>query len=515
VRLCGILVGVLLLLPASAWARSDGSPRSGRLAVPAELRVVSYYPADAGWTKMWEPWRPERIAADLRRLRGLNANTVRVIVPARFFGYPEPEQRRLDQLRELVGLAEGAGLHVHFTLFDWWGEYGDVAGSKRWARAVLGPYVGDPRLAFVELRNELDVENAAALAWARALVPWLRGFLRGQTPVTLSVGGMRPAADLRALAAALPERSRPDFFDAHYFTGGGERAHRVFEELRDIAAPTPLWIGELGYPTSSTLSGYEGVPLTQSAQEAAQEHFLKLCFGALSQLGLPAPGLWILDDFTPDAIPGSDVSAKEPEYTFGLFRADGTPKPAAGVVRRLFAGVRDAGFNGGFETAAAAEDGTAVPAVWGSTGGLRLVLDQAAARSGRAAALVAGPGGASGVFGVSPVEGAVERGRAAEVTAWIRGRGSVRVGITWFDRQLRPVGETSTLGRGGRDWMLVRAVGLPPRGAEFARIVVRADDPRGPVWLDDVAFAWLPAGDDVAGTAGEQRVEHVGRVHAA
>jgi hypothetical protein len=447
-------------------------------------------------------------------MRWLNANTVRVVVPARFFGYPEPEQRRLDQLRELVALAEAAGLHVHFTLFDWWGEYRDVAGSKQWARAVLEPYVGDPRVAFVELRNELDVDNPAAVGWARELVPWLRGFLQGGTPVTLSVGGMRPVRDLRVLAAALPERARPDFFDAHYFTGGGERALSVFAELRDIAAPTPLWIGEVGYPSSTTLSGYEGVPLTPSAQEAAQEHFLKLSFGALAQLGLPAPGVWILDDFAPGAIPGGDVSANEPEYTFGLFRADASPKPAAGLVRRLFAGRSDADFNGGFEAEASAEDGTAVPAVWGSTGALRLVRDDAAARSGQASALVAGPAGGSGTFTVSPVEAAVEPGRAAEVTAWIRGRGTVRLGIAWYDRLLRPVGETSTAGRAGRDWSLVRAAGLPPRRAEFARITFRADGLRGPVWLDDVTFAWLAAGDDVGGATGKQRVEHVGRVDA-
>jgi hypothetical protein len=116
---------------------------------------------------------------------------------------------------------------------------------------------------------------------------------------------------------------------------------------------------------------------------------------------------------------------------------------------------------------------------------------------------------------VSPVEAAVEPGRPAEVTAWMRGRGAVVVGITWYDRLLRPVGETSTAGQAGRDWSLVRAVGLPPRQAAFARVTLRADSLRGPVWLDDVTFGWLAAGDDVGGATGEQRVEHVGRVDAA
>ena len=71
-----------------------------------------------------------------------------------------------------------------------------------------------------------------------------------------------------------------------------EQAQQVFSTLRDLAAPTPLWIGELGYPTSTTHSGYAGVPLTPSSEEAAQEHYFKLCFRALARLGLPAPGIW-------------------------------------------------------------------------------------------------------------------------------------------------------------------------------------------------------------------------------
>ena len=324
---------------------------------------------------MWEPWRPQRIAADLHRLRGLNANVVRVVLPANFIGYPEPEERYQERLREFVGIAARNGLHVQLTLFDWWGAYRDIEGSKQWARAVLEPYVGDPRIAFVELRNEIDTTDADALAWTRELVPWLRDLLRKQTPVTVSVAGMTPVRDLRALVAALPARARPDFFDAHHFTGGGELAEQVFSTLRDVAAPTPLWIGELGYPTSTTHSGFAGVPLTPSGQEAAQAHYFKLCFRALARLGLPAPGIWILDDFAPDAIPQSDLSGQEPEYHFGLFREDGSAKPAAAAVRRLFAGRLGTGFNGGFEAAASAEDGTSVPAVWGSTGELRLVRD--------------------------------------------------------------------------------------------------------------------------------------------
>jgi hypothetical protein len=306
----------------------------------------------------------------------------------------------------------------------------------------------------------------------------------------VSVAGMTPVRELRALVAALPPRARPDFFDAHHFTGGGELAEQIFSTLRDVAAPTPLWIGELGYPTSTTHSGFAGVPLTPSAQEAAQEHYFKLCFGALARLGLPAPGIWILDDFAPDAIPQSDLSGREPEYHFGLFHEDGSAKPAAAVVRRLFAGRIGTGFNGGFEAAASAEDGAPVPAVWGSTGELRLARDTTVARSGAASARIVGRPGGSGAFQITPVTAPVQSGRA-ELSAWVRGKkATVRAAIVWFDPAGRQVGQRWTSISARPRWHRAAVVAKPPRGAAFARIVMRAHEMNGSVWLDDVAFGW-------------------------
>lgn len=485
-----LLCTVCLVVPGAAQATVDAGSDLARLEVPRDLRVVSYYPSDAGWTRMWEPWRPQRLAADLRRLRSLNANAVRVVLPAHFFGYPEPEERYLDRLNELIGIAARNGLRVQLTLFDWWGDYRDVEGSKQWARAVLERYVGDARIAFVELRNEIDTADADAVTWTRELVPWLRDLLHEQTPVTVSVGGNAPAHDLQVLVAALPAHARPDFFDAHYFTGGGEQAQQVFATLRKLAAPTPLWIGELGYPTSTTHSGYPGVPLTPSAQEAAQAHYFKLCFRALARLGLPAPGVWILDDFAPGAIPQSDVDGQEEEYRFGLFRGDGSAKPAALTVSRLFGGKLETGFNGGFEAAAAAEDGASVPAVWGSTGELRLVRDITVARSGLASARIVGRAGGSGTFLVAPVTAPVQRGRV-KLSAWVRGsNAALRMAIVWFDRDASPVGQRWTSVRAGTRWRRAAVVARPLPGAAFARIVISAHELKGSVWLDDVSFGW-------------------------
>jgi hypothetical protein len=316
--------------------------------------------------------------------------------------------------------------------------------------------------------------------------------------VTLSVGWRNALGDLRTLQAGLPTAARPDFFTAHYFTGGGEAAGDVFRRLREAAAPAPLWIGELGYPTSRTVSGYPGIALTSSAQEAAQAHYFRLCFAAARRLDLPAPGVWILDDFVPGAIPESDVSPREPEYAFGLFRSDGSAKPAAATVRRLFGGAADAGFNGGFEQAVLADDGRSSPGGWSlEVDRLEVVRDAGVARAGAASTRISSRAGVAGsaLLTVAPIDGAPRRDGRAALAAWVRstdGTGRLRLAIAWFDGSNRRVGGSSSYlpMPVGRRWTRLAVSSRPPAGAAFARIAVEAWSFRGTAWVDDVEFAW-------------------------
>jgi hypothetical protein len=56
-------------------------------------------------------------------------------------------------------------------------------------------------------------------------------------------------------------------------------------------------------------------------------------------LGLATPAPWTLNDFSPEGIPPVSPAADEPaQYGYGLFRLNGTPKPAAAVVSKAFSG---------------------------------------------------------------------------------------------------------------------------------------------------------------------------------
>ena len=303
-----VLAAVCLVLPSPAGAEPDVGATVARLDVPGQLRAVSYYPADAGWTQMWEPWRPSRIAADLRRLRSLNANTVRVVVPAHFFGYPKPEQAKLRLLRELVGIAArrrpARAPHAVRLVGRVPGHRGVEAVGPRRAHAVRRRPTDRVRRAEERARHD-GRERRSVDARARSLA--------AQPAPTPDAGDgvgrreRRRRAELRPLVAALPA-ARSARLLHRALLHRRRRSGRA--RLRDTARPGRADTAvdrRARLPDVDRPTGFRGVPLTPSGQEAAQEHYFKLCFGALARLGLPAPGLWILDDFAAGAIPASDV----------------------------------------------------------------------------------------------------------------------------------------------------------------------------------------------------------------
>jgi hypothetical protein len=468
-----------------------------RIRAPRELRVVSYYPADAAWTKMWTDWRPEVVAADLERVASLHANTVRAVVQPGLFGYPHPSPTYASRLREFVSLAADARLHVQLTLFDWWYDWSDLRGSRTWAQELLSPYRGDPRVAFVELRNEIVVKRQT-MSWARRMIPFVRALMRGRTPVTVSVTGTDPVRRLAALKRGL-RSVRPDFFDIHYFGGGGELAASVLSRAKKVASPTPLWVGETGYPSTTSLSGYGGVPRTPQAQEAAQAQFLASVGWAAHANALPAAGIWTLNDLLPSALPDGRVKIPDAELHYGLFRTDGSEKPAARVVRDTFCGRPSIEFNGGFEEMVAAEDGNLVPARWSMAGrDAAFAADATVARSGIASArLTATAAGATASLSITPPNGAARAGQHVSVHAWARSsdeQGKALVVIEWFDRHNHLIRRSSSrpLQPASTAWSRLELTARAPARAAYLRIDLVAHHLTAAVWFDDVSFQKTP-----------------------
>jgi endo-1,4-beta-mannosidase len=291
------------------------------------LREVNYDPSANSGGGLWYVWRPAMIDSDMARIASLGANTVRVFLQPDSFGYPNPQPRYLAELSQFIAIAASHGLRVHLTLFDLWSRYTDLAGSERWASAILGPFHADPRVAVVELQNEIDPTNSAAMAWARTMLPVIRQ--DAGVPVTVSVTGWNSTTALARLVAALGS-SQPDFYDQHFY-GNLSMAALVFSSAQRIAGTKPVFIGETGYSTNPLNTAAPDIALTVVAHEQAQASFFYWVELIAYNAGLPPVAPWTLYDFAPSKY----ISPIEQD--FGLFRTDGSAKPVVAQITAAFA----------------------------------------------------------------------------------------------------------------------------------------------------------------------------------
>jgi hypothetical protein len=457
------------------------------------LHLMNYFPSNAGWQYMWTRWEPGRINDDFAVMATMGANAVRVTVFPEVMGFPAPSPVMQSRLSQIVSMAGDHGLKVQLSLFDQFTDFADIADSLTWAHDLLEPLAGGSNLAFIDLRNELDapstIGNPQVYRWADALLPAVERDAGG-VPVTLSV---TTPAHITALRAAL--RVEPDFWDLHYYSSDG-LAYTTMAAAIAAAAPQPVFVGETGFATATAGDGSPpGLPAGEPSLEAYQAHFYQAIEQAARSLGLGAAAPWALYDFTQAAIP----SRQQPDqYAFGLLHTDGTPKPAADVIGRLFhTGNLSADFNSDFAQAVATPQGE-LPALWRlwEPDQAHFVLDPAVGHDTPGSARISDSSGSDAgmpAFYTVPVQPQIVPGRRYRVTAWVRGHGATGttvVNVSWFNsRGVYMSGSDSAgLSPGDTDWTELEATGTAPPGAAFAEIWLKSAHNSGTVWFDDVTW---------------------------
>ncbi|MFC7535023.1 cellulase family glycosylhydrolase [Actinoplanes sp. GCM10030250] len=490
---CSLLVGLTFpMSPARASASESSSADSlsavdlvtaaptlaGRMAAVRVAKTINYYPSDAGWSAMWTGFDTTRIETDLARAAALGADNVRVIVFPQTHGYPQPKPEYTERLRKFISIAEANNLTVKITLFDWWAGYTDVAASITWAKTVLAPYVNDPRVIAVELKNEFQPNDAASVAWIRQLIPAIRVAAQAM-PLTLSVDGSTGAAGMAKIKSSLT--STPlDYYDFHFY-GNSERALAEIRKAQAAVAPDVVVIGETGV---SSAVGSEG-------EQAA---YLARVFRAAKEAGVGSVAPWTLNDFSEGAIPSnSAVSTMPAQYRFGLYRADGTPKLSASVARTAWTtGTMPNSFlNLGFEAAAIDSPWRQnVPAAGTA------VITTGMARSGSYSARFSDTTRTSAglpslvISPITPVQ-AGYRWRAEAFARGINATGTTEMALSWFDVNGKWISQdlSNRLPVGNTSWTKLVVEAIAPAGATAVQLHLKSGDNTGSVWFDDVAMS--------------------------
>jgi hypothetical protein len=316
-------------------------------------------------------------------------------------------------------------------------------------------------------------------------------------PTIASVPGRLGTAGLHRLARALA-KAPPDAYSLHYY---GEPAYLVptLRRAQQAVAPTSLILGEVGYSTASGDTATRGAPATVWAQQAEQSQALRAAFDATRRLALPAPGIWALYDIRTTGVP-PDVAAgtHHAQQSYGLLRADGSPKPAAADVR-AYLGASDIStdFNAFFSRGGATGTGPQ-PADWrifdGGDG--TLAWDAGVGHRTLGSVRLSHTTGSTGrvpsyyqplwSIDVRPHE-------LYLVSVWARGSsiaGDDRLAVSWFDAQGRYLRqkESARLPAGDPGWTRLTVATNPPKGAAVLEVHLKSSNEPGTVWFDDVAI---------------------------
>ncbi len=348
---------------------------------------VNYWPARTamGW---WTEFDEAEVGADFETMAAAGFDSVRLFLTWENF-QPSPTSVDTDMLDQLVTVADLAGregLSVMPTLFT--GHMSGVNWIPPWA---LGGFDGDNRFRVVSggrltrsgLRNWyldsevgeaqalLAGEAATALAGHDAVWAWdlgnensncvrppsrssARGWLER---ITAAIRTADPAAlvtiglhmeDLEENRMLGPWEAAQvcDFLTMHgYPIYARWAAGPTDEHLLPFLAQLTRWLGrgrdvlfsEFGLPThrpagrDGDLAHHKGPAVLVEEQAAAD--YTRRALAALRQAGCTGAMLWCYTDYVPAIWAKPPLDFATHERSFGLWRADGSPKPSVAVVK--------------------------------------------------------------------------------------------------------------------------------------------------------------------------------------
>jgi len=334
--------------------------------------------------RWWSDFDPAEVDEDFARVAANGFDSVRFFLLWEAF-QPEPDQvdaAMLERLVTVADMAEDAGLSIVPTFFT--GHMSGVGWIPGWAlggterddrfRVVSGGHVvpdglrnwySDPEM--VRAQVLLAGETAAALAGHRALWAWDLGNENSNCVVppdrdaarrwlAETSGAIRSADDAVAVTIGIHmedlEQDRHlgpaeaaeacDFLTMHGYpiyatwANSGTDEHLVpflARITRWLSGGANVLFSEFGLPTAAR--GEAGAPPLVGEDDAAR--YTRQVLDGLRLAGCTGAMLWCYADYDPRTWNDPPLDQAVHERSFGLWRADGSSKPAVDVVA-AFAG---------------------------------------------------------------------------------------------------------------------------------------------------------------------------------
>lgn len=296
---------------------------------PFSIRGVNYYPRHAPWHRFLEQATPAEMATELDLIQGAGLNTIRIFLRYDALFKCEPELAIANEagfaiVDTVLLLAQERGLKVIVTLNDlpdlrFRPLYTDWERYDAQTIYIVRRYRDNPTILAWDLRNEGDLDYGArtgdiprftqdeVLSWLAHVSALVRDY---DSNHLITAGWWGDPADTSPYV---------DFLSFHHWSNAEELAARI--ETYQKSANKPLLLQEVGYHS------WAEAPV-DARTEAAQATLLSQIVSVTDQTNLAGWMVWSAFDYVPEA-------GQPPNYEhfFGIWRTDGTPKPAVEILQ--------------------------------------------------------------------------------------------------------------------------------------------------------------------------------------
>ncbi len=321
---------VIMLLEDGFWRirhlmeiKSDTLEKAAenKIGMPLNLdniRGVNYYPKDAPWNMFGDNFDSVAIGKDIKLIRHMGLNMIRIFIPYEDFGKNKVDQSKLAQVGQVLDFAEKAGIKVMITLFDFYGNYDitDWTLTHRHAEVIVETLKNHPALLAWDIKNEpdLDFENRKKYtvnAWLSEMIAQVKGWDTTH-PVTIGWSSAESANNLS---------NKVDIVSFHYY----EKLSLFTEKYRtlksNLPANKPIFLQEYG------ISSYGGLWKGFMGSESKQADYYKEIQGYIKQENIPF-AFWGLYDFeeVPTAVVGRLPWRRAPQKYYGCIDTAGNKK---------------------------------------------------------------------------------------------------------------------------------------------------------------------------------------------
>jgi hypothetical protein len=334
-------------LPSGSFVTVEGH-QFVYAGAPIKLKGTNYWLSDAPFSGTWASWNGPKVYEELKRAQALGVNVIRVGIP---FDHGDTMDVVWDndkemgkvsiwiqrQMTQVLQIASTLGMKVIFTLFEWYDEQPSQGSREErpniaYLQGVVQPFANDDRVLAWDIRNEPDNYDRWMGGDPDRVIEWMDRMaanvrhLDQKHPVTVGMGDYRNfwLKDKRG-------RSVLDFID--FVSIHSYDAHALPTQVEALRAITnkPLIVEEMGWPTSP---GDQPAPKGATYDESTQSYFYTEMLDEAKKLDIAGVVQWTLIDF----VPRTTAKVENFEEHFGLFRLDGSAKPAAEIFKTGFTG---------------------------------------------------------------------------------------------------------------------------------------------------------------------------------